>query len=167
MILKYCIRCGASFQKRGQRLFVCDNCGLHFYVAPAACNGVILVNSKGEFGLAKRKVDPYKDYWDLVGGFIDFDESLEESLVREVKEEIGYQLTDYQYFKSYTDTYFYGEIEYHTLGLIFVAKVEDFDFKPEDDISEFKFFKKEEIPWDHLAFHNVKKALKDYLAKTT
>ncbi len=163
MDLKYCTRCGANFHQAGQRLFVCNSCGLHFYIAPSACNAIILINSKGEFGLGKRRAEPYKDYWDLVGGFIDFDETLEESLVREVKEEIGFDLKEFKYFASYTDTYFYKDIDYHTLGMIFVGEVPDQGLKPSDDISEFKFFTKDEIPWDKLAFNNVKKALEDYL----
>jgi mutator protein MutT len=163
MDLKYCTRCGAKFHKKAQRLFICEACDFHFYIAPSSCNAIIVENKKGEILLVKRKTDPFKDYWDLPGGFIDLDETLEESLIREIKEELGIKLTDFHYFRSYFDTYFYKDVNYHTLGMIFTGIIDQQNLKPTDDVSEAKFFPKKNIPWKKLSFNNVKKALKDYL----
>lgn len=39
--------------------------------------------------LIQRKNDPFKGQWALPGGFLDMDETLEECVVREVREETG------------------------------------------------------------------------------
>lgn len=39
--------------------------------------------------MIQRAQEPFKDYWVLPGGFIDYEEHVEEALKREVKEEIG------------------------------------------------------------------------------
>lgn len=164
-MLKFCGRCGAKFIQKSERLFICQNCGFNYYIAPASCNGLILENPRGEILLAKRKFAPYKDYWDLPGGFIDMNETVEESIVREIKEELGIVLKNFQYFRSYHDQYLYTGVKYKTLGLIFTAKIDNQEIKPADDITEVKFFSKAKIPWKKLAFRNVKKALEDYLKK--
>ncbi len=66
---------------------------------------IILENSKGEFLFYLRddKPDiPFPAHWDLIGGHVEVGESPEEALVREVKEELDYDLKEYRFFKKYT-----------------------------------------------------------------
>lgn len=56
----------------------------------------------------KKTNDPNKEKWIGVGGKIEKDESVEECLLREVMEETGLVLTEYQYRAKiyfYSDTY--------------------------------------------------------------
>lgn len=164
MKLIYCSYCAGKLVEKSAKLHICTKCGKHLYTNPSPCNAVILENKQGEILLVKRKLAPFKGYWDLPGGFVDFGENLEKSLKREIKEELGVDIKDPKYFNSYFDRYLYKGINYHTLGLVFTGKVKDQNLKPADDISEVKFFPPYKLP-QKLAFRNVKKALEDYLRK--
>ena len=53
--------------------------------------------------LIQRGNEPFKNQWALPGGFIEMDETLEESAVRELHEETGLQEVRLQQFKAYGD----------------------------------------------------------------
>ena len=42
------------------------------------------------------------DYWGIIGGHIENGETPEKAVEREVEEELGYKIKDYQFFKKYT-----------------------------------------------------------------
>lgn len=65
---------------------------------------IILENDKHEFLLALRdnKPDiPFPNHWDLIGGHVEEGETPEEALVREVKEELDIDITEYSFFRKY------------------------------------------------------------------
>lgn len=65
---------------------------------------VILENDEKEILLYLRdnKPDiPFPHHWDLFGGHVEEDETPEQALVREVKEELGLNLVEYKFFKKY------------------------------------------------------------------
>lgn len=49
----------------------------------------ILINENGKIVLIRRKGVTYYDYWALPGGTVDEGETIEEALIREMKEETG------------------------------------------------------------------------------
>ncbi len=62
-----------------------------------------------------KKNDVNKDKWIGVGGHFEYQESPEECLLREVKEETGYTLTSYQYRGIVTFVYGEDVTEYMSL----------------------------------------------------
>ena len=62
-----------------------------------------------------KKNDVNKDKWIGVGGHFEKDESPEECLIREVKEETGYTLTSYRYRGLVTFVSGKGQTEYMSL----------------------------------------------------
>ena len=130
---------------------------------PAPTNGVILENNKGEILLVKRKKNPKKGFWDLPGGFVNINETMEDSVHRELFEELGIHLKNSKYFSSYPDNYFYNGVYEKILGFIFVGKITNEKMVAADDIYSYKFFPKNKIPVKRLAFTSLKKALKDYI----
>ena len=65
---------------------------------------IILENDRGEFLLYLRDNKPeipFPDHWDLIGGHVEEGETPEEALVREVKEELDINLTEYKFYKKY------------------------------------------------------------------
>lgn len=115
----------------------------------------------------KRATHPKKGFWDLPGGFIDFRETAEDSMFRELSEELQIRPTNLRYFSSYEDIYTYKGIGYHTLGLVYTGTVVGKRLAPHDDITDCRFFHPKRIPFSRVAFSSVKNALRDYLRHTT
>ena len=49
-------------------------------------------NNQWQILLIQRKHEPYKDHWALPGGFLDMDETVEQCVRRELKEETGIEV---------------------------------------------------------------------------
>ncbi|HHP7230451.1 MAG TPA: NUDIX domain-containing protein [Xenococcaceae cyanobacterium] len=62
---------------------------------------------EGKFLMQLRDDVPgilYPGYWGLFGGHLELNETPQEGVIREIKEEIDYQLTQPQKFRCYTDS---------------------------------------------------------------
>jgi NAD+ diphosphatase len=96
---KYCGRCGSKTEsKKEERAIVCTGCNQVFYpkVSPAV---IVAITCNNKILLAKGK--NYKgDFYALIAGYVDIGESIEETVVREVKEEVGLDIRNLKYFKS-------------------------------------------------------------------
>lgn len=161
---KHCPACASPLIFKEERLMECSQCGFHFYINPAPCNGVIVENESRQILLVKRRYEPKKGYYDLPGGFIGYNESVEESAAREIEEELGTPVTNLTYFRSFHDLYTYKNVTYHTLGMVFTGTIDSKKAKPLDDITDIEYFKYEDIPYHKIAFESVKKAIKEYIS---
>lgn len=156
---KYCLRCGNEAQPKDTYL-ACSVCGLNFYMNPKPCTSVIMKNEAGKYLFVKRAAEPRKGYWDFPGGFADEGEDLEECSVREVKEELGIEITGLKYLSAHKDEYNYQNIQYSTIGVSYLAKFpEGSKLRPADDVSDYKFFALDEIPLDKLAFPSMQEMI--------
>jgi 8-oxo-dGTP diphosphatase len=159
---KYCPVCSLPFAKKAKGLLICKN-NHKLYINPIPCNAAIIENDKAEILLVKRKVDPMKGYWDWPGGFIEPGESFEESVKREIMEELNVEIKIEKILGIYKDTYLYQNIENPTLCIVVVAKIIKGKLKASDDIDGFKFFSRKEVLNQKFAFDSVKKGIKDFL----
>jgi mutator protein MutT len=166
MEYQYCLKCGGELEITHDGAYVCTGCGFHLYVNPRASTAMIIENDKNEILLVKRKFPPKQGYWDLPGGIINLGESAEESVQRELKEELNTDVKDFKYFRSYPEQYKYKGDTIHMLPLIFTSRVKSMNITVGDDVSDYKFFKKENIPFKDLAFPVIKQALQDYLSSS-
>lgn len=164
MEYNFCPKCGGETNRKLYNLLVCKKCGFNFYINPSPTNAVILENSKGEILLIKRKFEPMKGYLDLPGGFVESGESLEESSMREVKEELGIDISEVKYFNSYPDEYLFQGVNIKTLGFVLTGTIPDGAvITASDDAEDPTFYKKEDLPIDKIAFESLKQGLRDYL----
>ena len=150
---KFCPRCGQDFKLEENRL-QCHSCGLSFYINPKACALAVLVNDKDELLLTKRAFEPAKGLWDLPGGFLEVDETLEESVRREVKEELGLDLDieDLHYLTSSTANYLFQDINQPLVIAIFIGRLpKGTALKATDDVSEFAFFLADKLPYGEFS----------------
>jgi 8-oxo-dGTP diphosphatase len=127
---------------------------------------IILENDKGEFLLYLRdnKPDiPFPGYWDLIGGHVEEGETPEQALVREVKEELDIDLTEYRFYKKYICLT--GDA-YENTKYIYTGKIN----LPIEEITLLEgvrpqFFSREEIP--DVKFANILKTIMmDYIKDT-
>jgi ADP-ribose pyrophosphatase len=91
---KYCPTCKEKLKIINQKILDCSACGFHFYLNPVPTVAIILENKNGQILFGKRKFLPKKGFWDLPGGFVDFNEKAKNTIVREVKEELGIKIKD-------------------------------------------------------------------------
>lgn len=88
----YSMHCGAKMSKVGRGHYTYTGCGYDHYIDPKTTCGLITREGDEYQVLARRKFEPFKGSLDLVGGFVDTNETLEEALAREVKAELGVEL---------------------------------------------------------------------------
>lgn len=97
---QYCGRCGTKMEpSRTERALVCPSCGQIVYprLNPAVIVGIL--NEKNQLLITRYAHGTYsKDA--LVAGYCEFGETVEETVLREVKEETGLDVYDLQYYKS-------------------------------------------------------------------
>ena len=142
---KFCPRCGAKFSNKKDHLY-CQSCSFKFYYNPATAVCLLTRNKKGEILLAKRAIDPYKGYWDTVGGFLNPGESFEDAAVREFKEETGLDAKVSKYWGSTPDVYGDGGIQ--VANSFFEMEIIGGKMEAHDDVAELKYFAPNDIPED-------------------
>ena len=168
-IIKYCPRCKYELElTRSNRLF-CNKCSYIQYISPVPCNSLIVTNKTGEILLIERKNEPRAGYWDLPGGFIELNEDVEASVIREVKEETNLDLktSDLHYISSNINRYLYKGVNEYLVSIAYQANYpEGQTLIVGDDAKSTKFFKPSEIPWDKIAFTSVVATIKTYIEKS-
>ncbi len=107
--------------------------------------------------LIKRKNPPFG--YALPGGFVDYGESVEDALKREMKEETSLDIKIKKLLGIYSNPN--RDPRLHTASTVFICRAFDMP-KAGDDAKECKIFKLEEIPFEKLVFDHSK-ILKDFL----
>ena len=92
--------------------------------------GVIIKDNK--IALVMKKNGGYKGKYDLPGGGNEHNESLEDTLKREIKEEIGRNVINYELLNCYTFNIKWqmdnGEYEdLHHIGIIYKVELDNYD----------------------------------------
>lgn len=109
--------------------------------------------------LIKRGVEPYKGYWGTPGGYVSWDESTEETVAREVKEETGLDVTSTKLVCVRSDPSRHPK---QVINLVYLVEVADGQSKQGDDALEVKLFPLDALP-EQLAFdhaQNIQDAIK-------
>lgn len=110
---KFCGRCGSKMKAQGQeRAMKCPECGKVYY--PQICPSVIVGVVDGDKLLMTKYSVNHSAYrkYTLIAGYAEVGESLEDTVRREVMEEVGLHVKNIRYFSSqpwsYTDTLLVG-----------------------------------------------------------
>ena len=112
--------------------------------------------------LIKRNTIPFKGYWALPGGRMDPGETIEQTIVREVKEETGLDVAIVRKIGEYVEKGFKDEVEYEYYPTCFLVKPVGGELKKQDnEILEIKLFSLNGLPTP-LAFEHDQ-MVRDYL----
>lgn len=96
---QFCGRCGCSVvSDKKERMLYCTNCGNQIYpkIAPAV---IVAVTDGDRILLSKYAGREYKRYA-LIAGFTEIGETAEETVRREVMEEVGLRVKHIRYYKT-------------------------------------------------------------------
>ena len=116
-----------------------------------------IIEIDGGIVLIERSNPPFG--WALPGGFVDYGESLEEAVKREMKEERGLDISGLKQFHTYSEPG--RDPRFQTIATVFIAKGKG---KPQagDDAQGLKIIKLSEIEKVDFAFDH-KNILQDYV----
>lgn len=137
----FCGRCGAPLRKdTKERMMYCDACHQIEYpkISPAV---IIAVTDGNRLLLSKYAGRSYARYA-LIAGYSEIGETLEETVKREVMEEVGLKVTNLRYYKSqpwsFSDTLLVG---------FFCDLAEPGEIRlEEDELALAQWFEREDIP---------------------
>ena len=110
--------------------------------------------------LIKRKYPPFEGKWALPGGFVEYKETVESAVVREILEETGLKTNINYLLDVYSDPN--RDPRGHTITIVYGLIIIDGDLKSGDDAKDAKFFELNKLP--DLAFDHAH-IINDYLKR--
>jgi NAD+ diphosphatase len=140
---KFCGGCGGKMQLSAtERALVCSKCGKVVYprINPAV---IIAVTNGDKLLMTQYARGDYKRFA-LVAGFVEIGETFEETVIREVREEVGLKVKNVRYYGSqpwsFSDSVMIG----------FFAELDGDDkiTLQREELATAKWFKADEIPRD-------------------
>lgn len=137
---QYCSRCGARTEPRAdERARSCPTCGFTSYppVTPAI---MILVTHGRKLLLARKPAFP-QGRFSALAGFVEPGETLEDTVIRETREEVGVEVKNIRYFGSQPWPF------PNSLMIAFTAEYAGGELRPDGvEIEEVNWFEPERLP---------------------
>jgi len=123
----------------------------------------IIPYSQDAILLIKRNTVPFKGFWALPGGRAEPGETVEQTIVREVKEETGLDVIVVRKIGEYHELGTQDNVDYDYYPACFLVRIVSGEIQRQrSEIQEIKLFKMREIPRNLAFVHND--MIRDYLA---
>jgi ADP-ribose pyrophosphatase YjhB (NUDIX family) len=163
---RFCPVCGGMLESRLLKdgdppRLVCTACGFVFYLDPKLAVGTIIHDDRNRVVLVRRAIEPGYGKWVFPGGYVDRGEEVRAAAVREAREEAGLDIRIDQLVNVYS---YSGRIP---VIVVYAATMIGGCLGCDEESLEARFFEREAIPWDELAFRSTDQALKDFYATVT
>ena len=124
---QFCGRCGSHTElKDGELARVCTQCGLVNY--PTMSPAIIVAVIKDPQILLARSIRFHTGLYSVLAGFVEYGETFEQCVRREVKEEVGIDVENIRYFASqpwpFPNTLMVGFTADYAVGVVRADNVE-------------------------------------------
>lgn len=163
----FCPNCGASHSRPVGNPFQCGNCGFHFYFNPTCAAAALIVDGQGRVLFIRRAKEPALGKLALPGGFIDFDESAEEAVRREISEEVGLRAGSLRFLCSHPNEYPYKGVTYRVLDFFFVAQAPtDAEAGISEEVQSVLWLDPAKVRMEDLAFPSLRFAVQRFLQES-
>ena len=114
--------------------------------------------------MVRRKNEPEWGTLDLPGGFADMEETAEEGVIREVKEETGLEVTSVRYLFSFANHYAFSGVIVPTLDQFFACSVADTAvLQASDDAAEAFWLPLNRIVPTDFGLISIRRGIEKYL----
>lgn len=167
---KYCPHCGSQdFVYINNFKFNCNTCDFVLYHNIAAAVTIVFTH-EDKVLFTVRNVDPDKGKLDLPGGFIDPGETAEEAACREIKEELGLDISPevLKYITTSPNNYLYKNVAYRTMDIFYECELtsNNITIRAEEEIKDLIWIKRNQIDLNAIGFVSVKKVIQQrYLSE--
>jgi 8-oxo-dGTP diphosphatase len=155
----FCPRCRAALQLRpdgGRQRPTCLQCGFVQYLNPAPGAAVILRRG-GMVCLVERRFPPRQGQWTLPTGFMEWNETIAETAVRETQEETGLEVHLTGLFAVHTGIL---PPDQPVVVVFYTAEEIGGQLRPGDDAAQAGFFPLDALP-GRIAFAVHRQVLRD------
>jgi NAD+ diphosphatase len=156
---RFCGRCASPTQRvPGERAMKCTRCDYTTYprIAPA----IIVLVRRGDEALLARGARFPRPFYSTLAGFSEVGESLEETLVREVREEVGIEVKNIKYFGSQPWPF------PHSLMVGFFAEYAGGEFNlNKEEILDAKWFRADDLPMIPPGLSIARKLIDTWIAE--
>jgi len=157
---KFCPHCAGRLAPKileDRERLICQECDFIFYINPKVAAGA-LIEQEGRVVLVRRGIEPHIGSWTLPAGFAEYGETIEETAIRECREETGLDIELDKLLGVYSvNSNFYG----HLILVLYSGHVVGGELVAGDDASEAVLFAPTDLPTD-IAFQAHGQALRDW-----
>lgn len=135
---------------------VCPHCG-RYANRGVSIDAVIMKDDS--VLLVQRGVEPDKGLWGTPGGYVEWDESVEDTVKREVKEETGLTVTNVRLVEVLSKPERHPK---QVINILYLVEVDDGQPVADDDVDDVKWFNLNDLPEKMALDHeqSVKRAVK-------
>ncbi len=157
---QYCGCCGNEMQVSSDEVaMICSKCSNIVY--PRISPAVIVAITKGEQILLAHAARFTGGMYSVIAGFVEAGETLEECVMREIKEEVGLKVRNVCYFASQPWPY------PDSLMIAFTAEYESGDIKiDEKEITDAHWYSRDNLPELPSSVSVARKLINAWLSKT-
>ena len=123
--------------------------------------GAVILD-EGKILLEKRKNAPGKGKWSIPGGLVDLGESIEQAVIREVKEETGLDVYEPRLVDvvNYVSLGEQGAVRYHFVIVDYLVTVKEGKPKAASDAEALKW-----VPFNEVEEYNLTKSFRRFFQR--